>query len=164
MSSTAAWRTRSSGHRDVLMGLRRRGQLDHLCGAWFVELDCGLAFAVDNCWRSHMGQPGEPPLGFLANDVWDLVREPARFPEVLQATPPGGLLLILGGSPCTQLGTWTAGGLLGLTGPASRNFFVFYFLLTAIPTGLSHSCGHPTKVRSHSALERKQFRIIVSSL
>ena len=68
------------------------------------------------------GQPNHR----LADDVWDLFREPARLQRVLQAAPLGAMLLVIGGSPCQQLTTASVDhGRLGLCG---RDSVLFYSL------------------------------------
>ena len=113
--------------------LSRRGQLDRLCGGWFVELDRDLAQAVDGYWRAHRAQHGCPPLEFLASDVWDLVRNRQLLRAMVERLPPMTLLLVSGGSPCIDLTRFgLLAGLLGLTGTYSRTFFAFHYIITAI--------------------------------
>ena len=70
----------------------------------------------------------------LADDVWDLFRQGMRpLKQMLQAVPTGGLLLAIGGFPCTQLSI--AGplrGRLGLAGQDSSLFFVFPAVARAV--------------------------------
>ncbi|MFM7980889.1 MAG: hypothetical protein ACKPKO_16380, partial [Candidatus Fonsibacter sp.] len=63
----------------------------------------------------------------MAEDVWDILRRRAEtLAAMLAQIPTGGLLLIIGGSPCQQLTMIGPGvGHIGLTGKDSVNLFAF---------------------------------------
>jgi len=82
-----------------------------------------LRAAAEDAWREHA-----VPHRAASADVWDLVRRRALLRDVLGSVPTGGVLLVVAGSPCQQLTTFSRDeGHQGLGGPDSAFFF-------AVPT------------------------------
>jgi hypothetical protein len=98
-------------------------QYGGLVASWTVEIEAHLRTAVERGWSGH-SVPCRP----AAEDVWDLVRQPELMVAILRTVPEGAALLVVAGSPCQQLTTFSRhGGHQGLGGPDSSLFF-------AVPT------------------------------
>ena len=94
-----------------------------LVASWAVEIEPHLRTAVEHAWRGHV-VPHRP----AAADAWDLVRRPELLAAVLSTVPARAVLLMVAGSPCQQLTTFSRDqGHQGLGGPDSSLFF-------AVPT------------------------------
>eukprot|EP00969_Alexandrium_andersonii_P160629 7097645-Alexandrium_andersonii.AAC.1 len=60
-----------------------------------------LAAAVPKWWAERKRLGPALPVERLASDVWDLLRQDGSLLfRVLDAVPAGGVLLVVGGSPC----------------------------------------------------------------
>ena len=112
---------------DVLL---EEGMVQELAAAYFIEHDDLFAQRVAGHWRDEAAARGIPVFTRMGKDIW----EPFRWQMELLLTfcftlPVGAVVLMVGGSPCTNLNRAAyRQGAVGICGEYSMHFHIFPIL------------------------------------
>ena len=141
------------------------GMGHRMATAAFVEKDRDMAQRVAKAWENKHANQQCIQYRYIAEDVWDLLREDGRILRgFLASVPRKALLLMPAGSPCQQLSLMGSHkGILGLRGPDSSNYWAIPMIAWAVRQMRPDILVHPI-VENAGQMEKLHKHAIMDSL
>ena len=141
--------------------LNNEGHHGTVTHVYHAEIHEETSKAVGTFWNNHKATLDGPEFIKIGEDVYDILRQPARIKEIIQDCDEDTLILIGGGSPCQDLSSLNACP-VGITGVKS----ILFFAIPTIAWGLNRCTRASVQVYGEqvASLNKEAKKAILEAL